>query len=82
MGDNRTPINFIQRTKNQMGKTNKHNRNKSIQKQTSLKRDGVKMKDRPQRMTCYPKKKISSHRKFSGRDPRIRTTLDKGLSDI
>ena len=37
MGDNRTPMNFVQRTKKQMRKTNKHTKNKSVQKHTTLK---------------------------------------------
>ena len=60
MGDNRTPMNFVQRTKKQIRKTNRHTINKSVQKHTSLKRDGVKMRDRPQRMIGYPKEKIGS----------------------
>ena len=66
-------MNFVQRTKKQMRKTNRHTKNKSVQKQTSLKRDGVKMRDRPQRMTGYPKEKMGSLSKLSGRDPRIRS---------
>ena len=57
MGDSRTPMNFVQRMKKQMKKTNRHTRNKSVQKHTSLKRDGVEMRDRPQRMTNYILKK-------------------------
>ena len=82
MGDNRTLMNFVQRMKKQMRKTNRHNRNKSIQKQTSLKRDGVKMKDMPQRMTGYPKENIGSLSKLSERDPRIRTLLDRRLNEV
>ena len=77
-----TPMNFVQRTKKQMRKTNRHTKNKSVQKQTSLKRDGVKMRDRPQRMTVYPKEKIGSLSKLSGRDPRIRTPLDRKPTDV
>ena len=47
----RTPINFVQRMKKQMWKADRHTRNKSVQKHTSLKRDGVEMRNRPQRMT-------------------------------
>ena len=65
MGDSRTPMNFVQRMKKQMRKTNRHTRNKSAQKHTSLKRDGVKMRDRPQRMTDYPKEKIGRLSKLS-----------------
>ena len=57
MGDSKTPTNFIQRMKKQMRKTNRQTRNKSIQKHTSLKRDGVEMRDRTQRMTDYILKK-------------------------
>ena len=39
-------------------------------------------RDRPQRMTRYPKEKIGSLKKLSKRDPRIRTPLDRGPSDI
>ena len=82
MDDSRTPMNFVQRTKKQMRKTNRHTRNKSVQKHTSLKRDGVKMRDKPQRMTGYPKEKIGSLSKLSGLDPRIRTPLDRRPSDV
>ena len=82
MGDNRTPMNFVQRTKKQIRKTNRHTRNKSIQKHSSLKRDCVKMRDRPQRMTGYPKEKIGSLSKLSGCDPRIRTPLDRRPSGV
>ena len=82
MSYSRTPMNFVQRTKKQMRKTDRHTRNKGIQKHTSLKRDGVEMRDRPQRMTCYPKEKISSFSKLSGRDPRIRTSLDRRPNDV
>ena len=82
MSNNRTPMNFVQRMKKQMRKTNRHTRNKSAQKHTSLKRDGVKMRDRLQRMTGYPKEKIGSLSKLSGRDPRIKTPLDRRLNDV
>ena len=82
MSDGRTPMNFVQRTKKQMRKTNKSTRNKGIQKHTSLKRDGVEMRNWPQRMTRYPKEKIGSLSKLSGRDPRIRTPLDRGPNDV
>ena len=78
----RTPMNFVQRTKKQMRKTNRNTKNKSVQKHTSLKRDGVEMRNRPQRMTCYPKEKIGSLIKFSKRDLRIRTPLDRRPSDV
>ena len=78
----RTPMNFIQRTKKQMRKTDRRIRNKSVQKHTSLKRDGVEMRNRPQRMTRYPKEKIGRLRKLSRSDPRIRIPLDRRPSDV
>ena len=82
MSYDRTPMNFVQRMKKQMRKADRCTRNKSIQKHTSLKRDGVEMRNRPQRMTRYPKEKIGSLSKLSRRDPRIRTPLDRRPSDV
>ena len=78
----RTPTNFVQRMKKQMRKTNRSTRNKGVQKHTLLNRDGVEMRNRPQRMTLYPKEKIGSLSKLSGRDLRIRTPLDRRPSDV
>ena len=78
----RTPMNFVQRTKKQMRKTDRRTRDKSVQKHTLLKRDGLEMRDRPQRMTRYPKEKIGSLGKLSGWDPRIRISLDRRPSDV
>ena len=49
------------------------NNTKCVQKHTSLKRDGVEMRNRPQRMTRYPKEKIGSLSKLNRRDLRIKT---------
>ena len=65
-----------------MRKTDRRTRNKSVQKHTSLKRDGVEMRNRPQRMTQYTKEKIGSFRKLSRHDSRIRTPLDRRPSDV
>ena len=78
----KTPMNFVQRTKKQMWKADKCTRHKSVQKHTSFKRDGVEMRNRPQGMTRYPKEKIGSLSKLSRRDPRIRTPLDRRSSDV
>ena len=53
----KTPMNLVQITKKQMRKADRHTRHKSVQKHTSLQRDGVEMKNRPQRMTRYLKKR-------------------------
>ena len=78
----RTPMNLVQRTKEQMRKADRRTKNKSVQKHTLLKRDGVEMRNRPQRMTRYPKEKISSLSKLNRRDLRIRTPLDRRPSDV
>ena len=75
-------MNFVQRVKKQMRKTDRRTKNKSVQKHKSLKRDGVEMRNRPQRMTRYPKEKIGSLSELSRRDPRIRTPLDRRPSDV
>ena len=77
-----TPMNFIQKTKKQMRKTNRSIRNKSIQKCTSLQKNGVQMRDRPQGMTRYPKEKIGSLSELSRSDPRIRTPPDRSTNDL
>ena len=82
ISDRRTPMNFVQRMKKQMRKTNRSISNKSVQKCTSLQRNGVQMRYRPQGMTRYPKEKIGSLSKLSRSDPRIRTPLDRSPSDI
>ena len=82
MSDDKTPMNFVQIMKKQMRKTNRRTRNKGVHKHTSLKKDGVQMRNRPQRMTRYPKEKIGSLSKLSGCDTRIRILLDRRPSDV
>ena len=59
-----------------------HQKQKRTKKHTSLNRDGVEMRDRPQRMTRYPKENIGSLRKLSRLDSKIRTPLDRRPSDV
>ena len=75
-------MNFVQRRKKQTRKTNRSIRNRSIQKCTSLQRNGVQMRDRPQGMTHNPKEKIGSLSELSRSDLRIRTPLDRRTSDV
>ena len=44
MSNGRIPMNFVQRMKKQMKKADRRTENKSVQKHTSLKRDGVEMR--------------------------------------
>ena len=78
----RTPMNFIQRTKEQVRKTDRRTRHESIEKHTSLQKDGVEMRNRPQGMTRNSKKQICGLKKRRRRDPRIRTPLDRWSSDV
>ena len=82
MSYDRTPMNFVQRTKKQMRKADRRTRKKSIQKHPSLKRDGVEMRNRLQRMKRYPKEKIGNLSKLNRCDSRIRTPLDRRPSDV
>ena len=78
----RTPMNFVQRTKEQVRKIDRHTRHESIEKHTSFQRDGMKMRNRPQGMTCNFKKQICGLRKRRRCDPRIKTPLDRWSSDV
>ena len=78
----KTHINFVQKTKEQVRKTNRHTRHESIKKHTSLQRDGVEMWNRPQGMTRNSKKQIYGLKKCRRCDPRIRTPLDRWSSDV
>ena len=75
-------MNFVQRTKEQVRKTDGRTKHKSIEKHTSLQRDGVEMRNRPQGMTRNSKKQICGLKKHRRRDPRIRTPLNRWSSDV
>ena len=82
MSSRTTFINLIQRTKKKMRKTNRNISNKGIQKCTTLQRNGVQVRDRPQGMTSNPKEKIVNLSELSRSDLRIRTPLDRRPSDV
>ena len=65
-----------------MRETNRSICDKSVQKHTSLKGNGVKMRNRPQGTTSYPKEKIMNLSELNSGDPRIRTPLDGRPSDV
>ena len=77
MSSRTTSMNFNQRTNEKMRKTKRSISNKGIEKCTTLQRNGVQMRDRPQRMTSNPKKKIVNLSELSSSNPRIRTPLDR-----
>ena len=78
----RTPMSFVQRMKEQVRKTDRRTRHESIEKHTSLQRDGVEMRNRPQEMTRNSKKQICGLKKCRRCDLRIRTPLDRWSSDV
>ena len=82
MSGRRTPINLIHRTKKQMRKTDRSISNKSIQKCTTLRRNGVQMRDRPQGMTRYSKEEIGSLSELNRSDLRIKTPSERSPGDV
>ena len=82
MSGRTTPMNLNQGTNKKMRKTHRSVCDKGIQKGTTLDRDGMQMRDRPQRMTSNLKEKIMNLSQFSRRDPRIKTPLDRSTSDV
>ena len=77
MSSRTTPMNLNQRRNVKIRKTNRSNSNKGIQKCTTLQKNSVQMRDRPQRMTSNPKEKIVNLSELSSSDSRIRTPLDR-----
>ena len=78
MGDSRTPMNFVQRMKKQMKKTNRHTRKKK-RTETHITQEGWCGDERQATKNdkLYPKEKVGSLNKLSEHDPRIRTVLDR-----
>jgi len=63
-------------------KTHRSISHKDIQKSTSYNRNGVQMKDRPDRMTRNPEKQIVNLSKLMGGDTRISTPLNETTGEI
>ena len=77
-----TFMNPNQKSNEKMRKTHRSICDKSIQKCTSLDKNSVQMRDRPDRMAKNPKKEIMNLGQLMRSDPRIRTSLDRRLSKI
>ena len=82
MSSRTTPINLNQRTNEKMRKTHRSVCDKCIQKCTSLQRNGVQMRDRPDGMARNPEKEIMNFGQLMRGDPRIKTPLDRSTSDV
>ena len=81
MSSRTTPINLNQRANEKMRKAQRIIRNKSIQKHISLQRNGVQIRDRPNRMTRNQKEKIVNLGQLVKGDPRVKTPLDRSTSN-
>ena len=81
MSSRTTPMNLNQRMNEKMRKANRSINNKGIQKCTMLQRNGVQMRDKPDRMLRNLKEKIMSFGQLMKGDPRIETPLDRSTNN-
>ena len=77
-----TPMNLNQGTNEKSRKTQRSISHKGIQKCTSLNRNGVQVRDGPNRMTRNPEKQIMNLSKFMGGNMRISTPLNGNTGEI
>ena len=77
-----TPTNFNQWTNEKMRKTHRSIRHKGIQKCISLYRNGVQVRDGPDRMARNPEKEIMDLDQLMKGDPSIKTPLNRRPSKI
>ena len=77
-----TPMNLNQGSNEKMRKTHRNIYHKSIQKCTSLNRNGVQVRDGPNRMTRNPEKQIMNISQLMRSDSRISTPLNGSTSQI
>ena len=77
-----TPMNLNQGSNEKSRKTHKSISHKGIQKCTSLNRNGVQVRDKPDRMTRNPEKQIMNLDKLMGGNPRINTPLNGSTGEI
>ena len=76
------PMNLNQGSNEKSRKTHRSISHKGIQKCTSLNRNGVQMRDRPNKMTRNPEKQIMNLGKLMGDNPRISTPLNGSTGEI
>ena len=77
-----TPMNLNQGSNEKSRKTHRSISHKGIQKCTSLNRNGVQVRDGPDRMTRNPEKQIMNLGKLMKGNPRISTPLNESTSEI
>ena len=71
-----TPMNLNQGTNKKSWKIHRSINHKGIQKCTSLNRNGVQVRDGPDKMTRNPEKQVMNLSKLMGSDARINTPLN------
>ena len=81
MSSRTTPMYLNQRMNEKMRKAHRSISDKRIQKCTSLQRNGVQMRDRPNQMARNPKEKIVNLGQLVRGDSRIKTPLDKSTNN-
>ena len=77
-----TPINLTQGMNEKSKKTHRSISHKGIQKCTSLNRNCVQMRDRPNRMTRNPEKQIMNLNKLMRGDMRMNIPLNGSTDEI
>ena len=77
-----TPMTLNQGTNEKSRKTHRSISHKGIQNCTSLNKNGVQVKDGPNRMTRNPEKQIMNLSKLMGGDTRISTALNGSTGEI
>ena len=75
-----TPMNLNQGSNEKMKKTHKSICDKGIQKFTSLYRNGVQVRDGPDRMARNPEKQVMNLDQLMRSDPRISAPLNGNTS--
>ena len=77
-----TPMNLNQGSNENSRKTHRSIYHMDIHKCTSLNRNGVQVRDRPDGMTRNPEKQIMNLSQLMRGNPRISTPLNGGTSEI
>ena len=77
-----TPMNLNQGSNKKSRKTHRSISHKSIQKCTSLNKNGVQVRDGSERMTRNPEKQIMNLSELMGGNTRISTPLNGCTSEI
>ena len=81
MGFCTTPMNLNKRANEKSEKTHRSIGDESVQKRTSLNRNSMKVRDKPNTMTRNPEKQILKFSKFMGSNTRINAPTNDSTSN-